>query len=190
MAKIDWTDNTGNAVCDEYHKSSLLSWALENAAKCEEKGEPVLTFTTSGDTLYLVHGDMIFETKLVRTGLKMERKIDLGKGPLSNPENYFFHVGPVSKKDEEHYKVHCQAVMVFIPFWEKNHCTQAKTLSQHLRSHLDGFTEEGESEFWSVMTESEARKVLLDRGFKENEEYSKFADTHDPFCFWDEDEDE
>lgn len=186
MAKIDWRDNSGNAVCDEWQKRSLLSWALEIAAKCEENGEPEFTFTTSGDTLYLIHGDMIFETKLVRTGRRMDKE----EAELCNPANYFFHVGPASKSDQETYKIQCQMVMVFIPYWEKNHHTQDKHLSQYLKSNLSGFSEEEESLFWSEMTESEARKVLLDRGFKENEAYSEFAETHDPFCFWDEDEDE
>ena len=60
MAKIDWKDNSGNAICAEWQKRDLLSWALENADKADEKGEAVLTFSTSGDTLYLIHGDMIF----------------------------------------------------------------------------------------------------------------------------------
>lgn len=98
------------------------------------------------------------------------------------PSEFFFYTGPViDETDSEEYGIVSWTIICPKTFFEEN----GYVLDQHLgiSIHLpEDMGEEQECLFSSSRSIEDTRNDLLARGFQENDTFSYFCSTHDPFC--------
>lgn len=91
-----------------------------------------------------------------------------------DPSEYYFVVVKPEDNYAEEYNLGSYIYIVSIDFWNEN-----KRLDDHHLNIYDllpeEMSEDMESFFSSPDSVKESRKKMLERGFKENEEFSKFV---------------
>lgn len=100
----------------------------------------------------------------------------MGKYDNCEPGDFYFYVG-YSEEYEGNFVVICN-----IDYWDQyKHIADHHLSIRNLLPNYMGECEESLFEFPDDKSLEEVRNTLLTRGFKENEEFSKFCSTHDPF---------
>lgn len=96
-----------------------------------------------------------------------------------NPSEYYFAVFEPADTYAEENGLCSYISIVRIDFWDKNKHLDDRHLSIY-DILPEGISEDMESFFTSSDSVEESRKKMLEHGFKENEEFSKFAEEHPP----------
>lgn len=99
-----------------------------------------------------------------------------------NPSEYYFAVLEPQDTYALDYHLSSYIFIVSIDFWDRNKHLE----DRHLNIYdllPEGMSEDMESFFTSSDSVESVSKKLLERGFKENKEFSKFAEEHPPDCY-------
>lgn len=97
------------------------------------------------------------------------------KHEVGKPSDYYFHVGQAPVEDRHFYSLKSLVTIVEI------NCDDIQ-LTPYLRKVLpEGISEREGGTFESKFDTEQVRQLLLSAGFQENDEFSAFAECHDPF---------